>query len=133
MSVLKNLSRRTEFWRNSLLEKYGWFVALYCVYLKGLDAFAHRKERRESWQRRRDLMALTDSALGGLYHLANRVSARLNRYRFYYFPLLPNKFLAKERTFRGKKIKLIHFPWHILINGYPFGQTAGSRYSLGRR
>ncbi|MBI4059474.1 hypothetical protein HY406_00210 [Candidatus Giovannonibacteria bacterium] len=116
MSVPKNLSRRTESWRNSLLEKYTWFVALYCVYLKGLDAFIHRKERRKNWQRGRDLTALADRKLGDLYHLTNRVSARLNRNRFYHFPLLPNKFLAKERTFRGTKIKLIHFPWHIIIN-----------------
>ena len=51
MKVPQNLARRTESWRNNLLKKYSWFVALYCVYLKRLDAFARRKERRKSWQR----------------------------------------------------------------------------------
>ncbi len=48
--------------------------------------------------------------------LINKVSARLSKRRSHYrIPLLPNWFLTKEWTFRGKKFKLSNYPWHIFI------------------
>ncbi|MDP3785429.1 MAG: hypothetical protein Q8R12_05240 [bacterium] len=116
MKVPRHLVLKMETRRNSLLKKYRWFVALYCLYLKILDAREHKKEKREDIERFLDLMELASFKLSGLTELINRVFARLSKQRSYYrIPLLPNWLITKERTFRGKKFRMSDYSWHIFI------------------
>lgn len=104
-------------WRNYLL-KSTLFLIFYCAWLRRMDAHKHRGEIREDWQRHADLFSIARQKLAnapiGIAHKAqNRF---LGEHFYYYIPLAPNKFLMKERVFRGKRFQLSYFPWKIGIS-----------------
>ena len=112
--------------RNYLLKRPLFFF-IYCAWLRQLDAYTHRCEIRHDWQRHNDLLSLV---LQKLKNAPNWISCKAQRrlltdHFCYCVPCAPNKFLMKERIFRGKKFQLLNYPWRIGLNkrrGRPFWQ-----------
>lgn len=121
MNLARNLGLKLKLfflsWRNHLLKRSTLFLIIYCAWLRRLDRRAHREERREGYWRHTDLENLALRKLANAPDGINwKVRNWLGEHHFYYVPLAPNKFLVKERVFRGKKFQLSRFPWKIDIS-----------------